>query len=78
MSFIADIHANQPGDANARFPDGVEVWQSAATPVETNATKTAGTFARGSLEVPKGLNPGEYQARGRLAVLHCGSSLADV
>ena len=45
------------------FRDGVEVWQSAETPVETDATKTAGTFAKGALEVPKGLDPGKYMIR---------------
>lgn len=45
------------------FRDGAEVWQSVATPVETNAMKAAGTFARGSLEVPRGLDPGQYLIR---------------
>jgi len=34
-----------------------------AAPVEADATKAAGAFARGSLEVPKGLDPGEYLVR---------------
>jgi hypothetical protein len=45
------------------FRDGVEVWKSAATPLATDAAKTAGVFARGSLEVPKGLDPGNYMVR---------------
>jgi len=45
------------------FRDGVEVWQSAAMPLVTDATKTAGLFARGSLDVPKGLDPGNYMVR---------------
>jgi hypothetical protein len=57
---VPDLKA---GDFRGLFRDGVEVWQSAATPVETDATKTAGTFARGSLEVPKGLDAGQYLIR---------------
>ena len=49
------------------FRDGVEVWQSAATPVTTDApktaTKTAELFASGSLDVPQGLDPGNYMVR---------------
>ena len=45
------------------FRDGVEVWQSAATPLTTDASKTAGLFAGGSLDVPKGLDPGNYMVR---------------
>ena len=45
------------------FRDGVEVWGSAAIPVESDATKTASLFARGALEIPKGLDPGKYIVR---------------
>ena len=45
------------------FRDGVEVWKSAAMPVETDAKKAANLFARGSLEVPEGLDPGKYLLR---------------
>jgi len=45
------------------FRDGVEVWESAAIPVESDATKTASLFARGALEIPKGLDPGKYIVR---------------
>jgi hypothetical protein len=45
------------------FRDGVEVWHSAATPVETDATKAAGLLAKGSLDVPAGLDPGSYMVR---------------
>ena len=45
------------------FRDGVEVWKSVAMPVETAATKAASFFVRGSLEVPKGLDPGTYMVR---------------
>jgi hypothetical protein len=41
------------------FREGVEVWHSAATPVAADAKN----FAGGSLEVPKGLDPGEYLVR---------------
>ena len=45
------------------FRDGVEVWKSGETPVEADATKTTGYFAKGTLEVPKGLDPGGYMVR---------------
>ena len=45
------------------FRDGVQVWESAAAPVETDAKKTASLFARGSLEIPKGLDAGKYMIR---------------
>jgi hypothetical protein len=45
------------------FRDGVEVWESAALPVESDATRTASLFARGALEIPKGLDPGKYIVR---------------
>jgi hypothetical protein len=40
------------------FRDGVEVWHSAAMPVEA-----ADQFIKGSLDVPKGLDPGNYMVR---------------
>jgi VWFA-related protein len=49
------------------FRDGVQVWESASmpvsSPVTTDARKTASFFARGSLEIPKGLDPGKYLLR---------------
>ena len=45
------------------FRDGIQAWESAAISVETDAKKTASFFARGSLEVPKGLDPGKYMLR---------------
>jgi VWFA-related protein len=45
------------------FRDGVEVWNSAAMPVETDAKKAPSFFARGILEVPKRLDPGKYMVR---------------
>jgi VWFA-related protein len=45
------------------FRDGVEVWESAAMPVETDAKNRASLFARGAIEVPKGLDPGRYTVR---------------
>ena len=45
------------------FRDGVEVWKSAPAPLATDATKTAGLFASGSVDVPKGLDPGSYMVR---------------
>jgi hypothetical protein len=45
------------------FRDGVQVWESAAMPVETDAKKAASFFARGSFEVPQGLDPGKYMVR---------------
>jgi VWFA-related protein len=45
------------------FRDGVKVWESVAAPIETDAKKTASLFAKGSLEVPKGLDPGTYMVR---------------
>ena len=50
------------------FRDGVQAWEGAAMPVETDAKKTAAKktanfFAKGSLEVPKGLDPGKYMVR---------------
>ena len=45
------------------FRDGVEVWEGAAMPVETDVKKAANFFATGSLEVPKGLDPGKYMLR---------------
>jgi hypothetical protein len=44
------------------FRDGVQVWESAAMPVETDAKKAASFFVRGSLEVPK-VDPGKYMLR---------------
>jgi hypothetical protein len=37
--------------------------ESAAAPVETDAKKTAGLFAGGALEVPKGLDAERYRVR---------------
>jgi VWFA-related protein len=45
------------------FRDGVEVWKSAPAPLATDATKTAGLFASGAVDVPKGLDPGSYMVR---------------
>jgi hypothetical protein len=45
------------------FRDGVDVWHSEATPVAAEAVKSEGYFAKGSLEVPKGLDPGKYLVR---------------
>jgi len=45
------------------FRDGAEVWESAPMPVEADATKIAGIFVKGSLEIPKGLDPGNYLVR---------------
>jgi hypothetical protein len=45
------------------YRDGVEVWESEAMPVEADATKIAGTFVKGSLEVPKTIDPGNYLVR---------------
>jgi hypothetical protein len=53
-----------PSPTRARlFRDGVEVWKSAAMPVETAAFKTAGLFARRWLDIPKNLAPGNYMVR---------------
>ncbi len=41
------------------FRDGAEVWHSTPVPV----TADAALFARGSLEVPKGLDAGDYRVR---------------
>jgi hypothetical protein len=45
------------------FRDGAQVWESAAMNVETDAKKAASFFASGSLQVPKGLDPGKYMLR---------------
>jgi hypothetical protein len=45
------------------FRDGVQVWESAAARVETDAKRPAGRCARGSREVPKGLDAGRYVVR---------------
>jgi hypothetical protein len=45
------------------FRDGIEVWESAAMPVETDAKNKASFFARGAIEVPNGLDPGNYMVR---------------
>lgn len=45
------------------FRDGAQVWESQATPIETDAKKAANFFATGSLEVPEGLEPGKYMLR---------------
>ena len=45
------------------FRDGVEVRESAAIPLETDATKAASFFVRGTEEVPPGLEPGVYLLR---------------
>ncbi len=44
------------------FRDGVQVWESTAMPVESDAQKRPSFFARGSLEVPK-VDPGRYMVR---------------
>jgi hypothetical protein len=41
------------------FRDGVEVWHSTPVPVAADAAY----FAKGSLEVPKGLDAGDYRVR---------------
>ncbi len=45
------------------FRDGVQVWESTPMPVETDVKKAASFFARGSFEVPKGLDAGRYMVR---------------
>lgn len=45
------------------FRDGVQTWESTAMPVEADEKKMANFFARGSLEVPRGLEPGKYMLR---------------
>jgi hypothetical protein len=45
------------------FRDGVEVWHSGVSPLVADTKKTEGFFASGSLEVPKGLDPGRYLVR---------------
>jgi len=45
------------------FRDGVEVWHSGETPLGADTKKAEGYFASGSLEVPKGLDPGRYLVR---------------
>jgi len=45
------------------FRDGVEVWQSAAMSVETDAMSKEISFAKGAIEIPKGLDPGKYMVR---------------
>ena len=45
------------------FRDRIEVWESAAMPVETNAKNRASFFARGAVEVPNGLDAGKYMVR---------------
>jgi VWFA-related protein len=41
------------------YRDGVEVWHSMSAPIAADAAN----FARGSLQVPAGLNPGNYLLR---------------
>jgi VWFA-related protein len=57
------VRAEQLEMRTRLFRDGVQVWESAAMPIETDAKKTASLFARGSLEVPKGLEAGKYMVR---------------
>ena len=45
------------------YRDGVEVWHSAPVPLTADTKKSEGYFASGSLEVPKGLDPGRYLVR---------------
>lgn len=68
--FAFQIVANGPRPKAERlamrtrlFRDGAQVWESASMPVETDAKKSASFFASGSLEVPKGLDPGKYMVR---------------
>jgi VWFA-related protein len=47
------------------FRDGVEAWKSAPIPVETGPqeSKTEMFLAKGSITIPKGLEPGKYLLR---------------
>jgi hypothetical protein len=45
------------------YRGGVEVWHSGAAPLAADNKKSEGYFAAGSIEVPKGLDPGKYLLR---------------